>query len=415
MKESPNDVKFIYVTPYLSEVQRIKESCPEKDFKEPFCTDSKTKKQIFMNLIKSKQNIVTTHVLFQNLGKTEIELEELKDYILVLDETINVIETRDISQNDLDAILNSDKPLMEVEKETGKVIWKIPDPHSRYTDLQEMANMGILYYYGTTLFVWTFPTELFTIFRKTFILTYMFAGQMQKGYYDIYNIEYKYIHIKHNIKINDKLPLENYGFEDEVFTEPYKYDTSCYKKLINICTNEKLNRIGESLPRMSPLSSSWYARAVENGNIEIVRKNLLNYFVHIANSTKHDFMWTTFSDYIELVEDKKKYKTKLEKTGNSKKPVINSKSAFISCNMRASNEFMHKKDLAYLINIFYNPIIKNFFVSRGGKVDEDTYALSELIQWIFRSAIRNFEPINLYIPSERMRTLLEQWMEPQQE
>ena len=79
--------------------------------------------------------------------------------------------------------------------------------------------------------------------------------------------------------------------------------------------------------------------------------------------------------------------------------------------MRATNDFRQKQDLAYLINVYYNPIIKNFFVDRGGDIDESKYALSELIQWIFRSGIRDGKPINLYIPSSRMRGLLEEWLE----
>ena len=47
---------------------------------------------------------------------------------------------------------------------------------------------------------------------------------------------------------------------------------------------------------------------------------------------------------------------------------------------------------------------------KGVSVDEDTWALSELIQWIFRSAIRENNEINVYIPSERMRNLLIEWL-----
>lgn len=44
-------------------------------------------------------------------------------------------------------------------------------------------------------------------------------------------------------------------------------------------------------------------------------------------------------------------------------------------------------------------------------VDEDAYALSEMLQWIWRSSIRDGKPINIYIPSKRMRTLLMNWLE----
>jgi hypothetical protein len=58
------------------------------------------------------------------------------------------------------------------------------------------------------------------------------------------------------------------------------------------------------------------------------------------------------------------------------------------------------------------PIVKTFIESRGVAVNQDQYALSALVQWIFRSAIRDGKPITLYIPSERMRGLLMDWLNP---
>ena len=103
-------------------------------------------------------------------------------------------------------------------------------------------------------------------------------------------------------------------------------------------------------------------------------------------------MWTTFKDY----------KNKCRGRGYTK--------GFVSCNARATNEYRHKKNLAYCINVFNNPIQMKFFISKDVSIDEDTYALSELIQWIFRSQLRDGNKINLYLPSERMRSLLIQWL-----
>jgi len=36
--------------------------------------------------------------------------------------------------------------------------------------------------------------------------------------------------------------------------------------------------------------------------------------------------------------------------------------------------------------------------------------LSELIQWVWRSAIRDGNSINIYIPSSRMRNLFIEWL-----
>ena len=55
-------------------------------------------------------------------------------------------------------------------------------------------------------------------------------------------------------------------------------------------------------------------------------------------------------------------------------------------------------------------MINRFFTEKGVNIDEETWALSELIQWLFRSAIREENEINLYIPSKRMRNLLQEWL-----
>ena len=58
-----------------------------------------------------------------------------------------------------------------------------------------------------------------------------------------------------------------------------------------------------------------------------------------------------------------------------------------------------------------NPIIKNYFIQNGIEVDEDCYALSEMLQFIWRSGIREGKKITIYIPSIRMRNLLKDWID----
>ena len=48
---------------------------------------------------------------------------------------------------------------------------------------------------------------------------------------------------------------------------------------------------------------------------------------------------------------------------------------------------------------------------KGVNIDEETWALSELIQWLFRSAIREENEINIYRPAKRIRSLLQEWLE----
>jgi hypothetical protein len=55
--------------------------------------------------------------------------------------------------------------------------------------------------------------------------------------------------------------------------------------------------------------------------------------------------------------------------------------------------------------------IVNYLQSNGIDVDEDMYALSEMIQFIWRGAIRQGKPMKVLILSERMRNLLIKWLE----
>ena len=58
------------------------------------------------------------------------------------------------------------------------------------------------------------------------------------------------------------------------------------------------------------------------------------------------------------------------------------------------------------------PWMKNYLVRIGAtEVNQDMYALSVLIQWIFRSAVRKGEEVWLYVPSKRMRHLLIEWLD----
>ena len=58
-----------------------------------------------------------------------------------------------------------------------------------------------------------------------------------------------------------------------------------------------------------------------------------------------------------------------------------------------------------------NPDKRNWLTAKGAQVKEDEWAVSIMVQWIWRSAIRDGEEIWIYIPSKRMRTLLENWID----
>ena len=55
--------------------------------------------------------------------------------------------------------------------------------------------------------------------------------------------------------------------------------------------------------------------------------------------------------------------------------------------------------------------VEEGIVAGGGTALVSTIpALDKLVQWIFRSQLRDNLPINIYIPSSRMRELLNKWI-----
>lgn len=377
MKED-NSNNYVYITPYLSEIQRIKISITNKRFSEPVNLGNGKLDSLHDLLLKNK-NIASTHALFKTATEDTKELIKANSYILILDEVMDVVEQIPLKKDDLKLLL--DNELVFIDKNNNNlVVWNEnkKDFSSKYDDIKQMILNNNVYFVNNTLFMWTFPVDVFKAFKEVYILTYLFKGQIQRYYYDLYNVKYEYKSIH---KLNDKYILGDYKSS---------YDMNKIKNRINIL-DDKINTIGED---EFALSSSWYKKSNNKLLIEQLKNNTYNYFNNKIKGKSKDNMWTTF----------KKQKSKLTGKGYMR--------GFVSLTARATNDYADKYNLAYLSNIFMNPIIKQFFTDRNVETNEDIYALSELIQWIWRSRIRkdNEDKINLYIPSSRMRSILFSWL-----
>ena len=368
--------KYIYITPYLDEIQRVLNSCDNRVFYEPKTERGEgSKLKDFNKLLSQGKNIVSTHSLFSMVNDETLKYLKEYSYTLVMDEVFQVVEQIKITKSDREILLRDKVSVAE----DGKLTWIDKDYKGTLSKYKNAIEKGDCYIYDDCFMLWTFPCLIMNALEHTYILTYMFKGQLQRYYYDMNKIRYEYKSIK---KINGKYEIIEY-LEKE--------DLTYLRNLINICDNEKLNKIGEG---RYTLSKSWYIKQDNNKTdaFDLLKNNIYNYFRNITKSKSKDNMWTTFKDY----------KNDLKGAGYSK--------GFISCNARATNEYKDKKNLAYTINTFNNPMILKFFRNKNVNVDEDSFALSELIQWIFRSQLRDNKTINIYVPSSRMRELLVKWI-----
>ncbi|UOF89063.1 hypothetical protein LSG31_14135 [Fodinisporobacter ferrooxydans] len=221
-------------------------------------------------------------------------------------------------------------------------------------------------------------------------MTYLFDGQLQRYYYDLHGIQYNYYAVVKEggrFVLKPKLDVPENRFY--------------LKKLIHIYEG-KLNDIGDT---DRSLSKRWFENPHNSGKVKRLTNHLYNYYRNVTNASADIFLWTIFKDFKKKIQGKGFIK---EEPKDNTEPI--GQACFTAFNLRATNKYRHKTVLAFCLNRYMNPFEKRFFSQHNVQVDEDLLALSDLLQWVFRSAVRDGKPDQLYVPSKRMRTLLVKWL-----
>lgn len=378
-----SDKKFLCIVPLLEECERYKERT-NIDIIDPENWGSKWKH--FKYLVENEENIVTTHALIQKMDLDMLELLKSKDYILMIDECLDVLSPYKISKDDVKIIFN--EKLVSLDKD-GFLVWNEDGKSYRgvYGDIKRLCSFKSLMGFKkensdelARILMWNFPVDFFKCFEESYIFTYLWDGSIQKSYFDIHGIRYKKYMLCEGNLIEHSTELEHRKRRNIV-------------DLIDIYEG-KFNNIGAKIGKSNPLSKSWYVdKKKRNASIfNQLKSNTENYFRTVANTDSDENMYTVFNSYQKYIKGK----------GYAR--------GFVACNARGTNKYIEKKSLAYLINFFITPDIKQFVEHYNIGFDEDLFSLSALLQWIWRSQIRDNKPIQIYIPSERMRNLLKHWM-----
>lgn len=111
------DRKFLCIVPLLSECERFKDGT-DIDIVDPEKWGSKWKH--FRWLVENEKNIVTTHSLIQKMDLDMLELLKSKDYVLMIDECLDVLDTYKITKDDMKIIF--EQKLVSLD-DKGFLIW----------------------------------------------------------------------------------------------------------------------------------------------------------------------------------------------------------------------------------------------------------------------------------------------------
>lgn len=418
--------QFLFITPFISECQRVSEATgimtPVDD------NELGTKRDQAIEAIEFGRSLVITHSLFLLIPKQQVQ--SLSSYQIIIDEALATCEHLPMSSGEITSMLRDEVVTVKDEHEHYKRLELNTPDHLKNTPLlrfhhNRLSGNADLLLSDNNLVVMMLPACVFEDDSRITLLTYNYEGSDFQAY----------------LKMRGIVPTIKSVLDGEL-VDYTAQDGSAFRNLINVVDHKKLNE--QKANKNQRYTKKFYYRLTGEGLKEI-RNNLRNYYSNIVKTPSSKNLWTVFecSDFVEHFTDsegaawftgggnKKNIRdllmTKPYRQVGSKKFEYDfshmigedgmdltserKRQCWIPINCKGTNMYADRTSLAYMVNLNLSPAIINFFrLVNGVAPCNDTFALNMLVQWIFRSAVRNGEPINLYIPSKRMRHLLLTWL-----
>lgn len=369
------DTRYLFVTPFLSEVDRVVSACASRSFVEPESRGAGKLATLEDQLIHGRC-VACTHKLFSMYTQRTEGIIRRKGYTLILDEAFDVMSEIKIKNIDYEMLINNG--IIKVTDDGRQLECLCDEYDGALSEVVDQIRTGRVMVYGGRFLFWMYPPSMFDAFNEVIILTYMFESHVISAYCKQNNFDVSYVWVNQS--------GTNYSF----ISTPRQYTVmQNVPSLIHFHDNPKMTRIGDDY---YALSSSWFANRDNARRVDTLRKHIDNFFKNYCKAKSSELIWSVYAGS----------KSKVWGKGNIGGHLV--------FNSRATNEFRKRKYLAYCVNVFPNPNVMRFFKDHGIIIDRDLYALSIMIQWIWRSAIRDGEHVHIYLPSSRMRNILHNWL-----
>lgn len=398
INKNPND-KYIYVSPMLSEVDnggRIHTSVLGVEFISPSLEDDNktysTKSEHLTYLLENGFNISCTHKLYLNMDESHFKLLEKHQYTVILDEEIEVIRSYgSYSKSDIDYLI--EKQEITISEIDGAISWigsstSVDSFDHKYHKLKLLCEKQSVYLNRgvsakKNILISHIPLKLLQCAKRVIVITYMFKGSVLDCF-----LRLKGIKTKPCTDIIPKMNLKPSSFKDLITLVPPS------KKTVDI-----------------KMSKTWWDGLTEKdkGSVNSIANLVMNTAKNYGMKAE-DVMWTCPKDNAYGVSESAK-SIKMNPKGYVKHVVDGVvKYCWLPVNTRATNDYSHKKMVAHCYNRYPLQPIKVYLQTCGVPIDEERYAVSSLLQFVWRSRIRKGEPIVLLIPSYRMCRLFCMWL-----
>jgi len=378
--------KWLFVSPLLSEVEeggRLMTALNHTVFVSPITSDDHDRKQDhLLELLASGANVACTHSLYLQMSDEHLDWIEKHGYILVIDEEINVVDGMSAySYSDVRWLI--DYGHITVQESDGMLMWQAGDnvgEKHKYKLMKQLCDAQSLYAAkrSESILVTQLPVRLISAAKRVVILTYMFKGNILDCFLRLKGIESK-------------------PFTEITVNEPDMADVQKLVTIVPVPRNFKLT---------GKLSGTWW-KSASTADIKAVQ-NAIRSVCNATDAHPSKVMYTLpksrfHQDGKQTVVNPRGYRQWKDQDGN-----INY--CWLPCSIRATNDYAEKNVLIHAYRRHPLQSVNAYLQDYGQPIDIEVFALSELLQWTWRSAIRNGEPISICILSDKMLKLFQVWL-----
>lgn len=387
MLKNPNN-KYLYISPMLTEVEdRIPRACEALEFAFPNTEEYGTKSSHLLKLLRDGCNVSFTHSLFSELSQKHLDEIKNQRYVMIIDEEVSLIEPYKGKYKKGDILsLEAAGHIRVDEDNLGKVewLWDEMEEGTQYSDLKRLCSIDMLYCSKRSrdMMVTQLPMALVESAERTIILSYLFKGSVMEAF----------------------LKLKGMGVVDFTEVQLIK-DTPAVlkqaKELINFCHLPSTNAV-----KNYGMTNTWYTTTATKDQLKKVGAAIRSVYRKVGKEN----LLITLPKESTLKEIKNKKNTRLVIPKE-----VNAGDIFLYCGARATNDYADKTVCLHAYNRFVNTVVKAYLQDYGTELDaipdDDQFALSEMVQWIWRTRIRNDKPVDVYILPQRMEKLLVKWLD----
>lgn len=376
-------------------------------FKTPINKDG-SKTDNLKNLLSGCKNIITTHTLYTRWDECIADLIRSGEYKVIVDEEIECFKSLNLNLGRRERMDLIECDYLSVDEE-HKVHWnrnkdEIDGTFSgnkEYKEIRKYALDGDLFIYGNLLkdakpfIAWSVPKSFYCCAKSYKIMTYRFQASFLAAYFKHHNIPFR--------------------FEDRAST--------------SIKDNKELKRLARKLIEIVETPASLIGRGtmychkhlndIDKKEMDKIKKNLTNCLAR-THKVAPEKLLLTHSQRFAYYADK----TKVDADGNylknnrKDKKILTPtkyKDSHLAFSCKGTNDYADRNFVVYLHNVYPNSAIKTYLDDKKVPFDPEEYALSVMLQFIWRSAVRKGETIKLMIPSLRMHRLFTEWLEAEEE